>query len=126
MTPVQLVSVVLAQAQQSPWFGVPAQLAALLGGLAGLAALVTGFATRRKIAAEATKTNVDAVAVLNETAVGLLDPFKEQVSFLRAELASTRSELASARSELQTLRHQVAELNEALENERRQHGRTGG
>ena len=125
MTVGVVIGVLLAQVQSSPWFGVPAQVAAVLGGLAGVAALVNGFATRRKIRAEATKTDADAVRVLNETAIELMDPFKEQVAFLRAELASARSELASTRSELQTMRTQVAELTHELDAERRRRDPTG-
>lgn len=76
---------------------------AAAGGLAGIAALAKIGPERRKITAEAFRVGVDSTQVLNNTAVSLLDPYLEQITFLRHELASAREEIMSLRAEIRTL-----------------------
>lgn len=78
-------------------------LIAAVGGVAGLAALAKIGPERRKITAEAFRAGVDSTQVLSSTAVSLLDPYLEQIKFLRSELASARDEITSLRAEIRTL-----------------------
>lgn len=81
---------------------------AILGGTAGIRALVTIGPERRKITADAFRAGVDSTQVLSNTAVALLEPYAEQIKFLRAELASAREEIVSLRAEIRTLRTGLA------------------
>jgi hypothetical protein len=76
---------------------------AAAGGLAGLAALFKIGPERKKITADAFRAGVDSTQVLSNTAVSLLDPYLEQIKFLRTELASAREEITSLRTEIRTL-----------------------
>jgi hypothetical protein len=110
---------------QSWWLSLPALITAVLGGLAGVAALISGFASRRK-------TDAERIKIYNDVALEMLAPSRESVAFLHAELAAARAEgkaqaeemaeraeqlgkqLASAQAEVLDLRSQVAELTAEL------------
>lgn len=77
---------------------------AVVGGTAGIRALTTIGPERRKITADAFRAGVDSTQVLSNTAVSLLDPYVEQIKFLRSELASAREEILALRGEIKTLR----------------------
>lgn len=81
---------------------------AAAGGLAGLAALLKIGPERKRITADAFRAGVDSTQVLSSTAVSLLDPYLEQIKFLRSELASARDEIVSLRSEIRTLQAGLA------------------
>lgn len=76
---------------------------AAIGGIAGITALLKIGPERKKITAEAFRAGVDSTQVLSNTAVSLLDPYLEQITFLRSELASARDEIVSLRAEIRTL-----------------------
>lgn len=115
-----LVLAALAQAAKADqsWFAVGGMIAGLLGGLTGVAALVTGFANRRKTLAEGGKLDAERTQIYADVALEMLAPSREQVAFLR-------SELASAQSEVVTLRKQVGELTREVETLRQIHGGSG-
>ena len=117
----------LAQGHPSPWLGLPAQIAAALGGLAGITALITGLTTRKEIAAKAAKTDADAAAVLSTTAIGLVGPMQSRMDDLnrraseaeaRAEAAERRASEAEAR--IRRLEATVEELTAEIERVRRE------
>lgn len=115
------------------WLSLPAQVAGVLGGLAGLAALVTGFANRRKIDAEGGKLDAEKLRIINDAAIEMLAPSREQVAFLRAEMvkareehqqqmAATRRQLEETQVEVLILKAQVASLTKDLRSAQREHG----
>lgn len=83
-------------------------LLAAIGGIAGITALLKIGPERKKITAEAFRAGVDSTQVLSNTAVSLLDPYTEQIKFLRSELASAREEIVSLRAEIKMLRAGLA------------------
>lgn len=83
-------------------------LLALVGGAAGIVAFAKIGPERRKITAEAYRAGVDSAQVLANTSVSLLDPYLDQIKFLRSELADARSEIASMRLEIADLRSGLA------------------
>lgn len=93
---------------------VAAGLIALLGGAAGITAFAKIGPERRKITAEAYRAGVDSAQVLANTSVALLDPYLEQIKFLRDELGGARAELASARSEIGVLRTELATVKQQV------------
>lgn len=95
-------------------------LIALIGGIAGLAALLRVGPERRKITSEADKSGADAVKALSAAAVALLDPTREQVAFLQADLLAAHDELKALRPELQALRRQVDDLDGQLRSANRE------
>lgn len=105
------------------------QLTIAVAGSSALAGWIGARATRRKIAAEADKSGADASAVLADSALGLLEPWIQQVDRLSARLqtaqnesaraedaaAAARRELSSCRSELDDLRGQLAAARATIE-----------
>jgi hypothetical protein len=91
-----------------------AGLVALVGGAAGLTAFAKVGPERRKITAEAYRAGVDSAQVLATTSVSLLDPYLDQIKFLRSELAGARMEITSLRTQLTTVEAQVARLTTGL------------
>ena len=83
-------------------------LLAAVGGAAGITALAKVGPERKKITAEAFRAGVDSAQVLSNTAVSLLDPYLEQIRYLRGELADARSEIESLRMEIVHLRAGLA------------------
>lgn len=83
-------------------------LLAAIGGVAGITALLKIGPERKKITAEAFRAGVDSTQVLSNTAVALLEPYAEQIKFLRSELAGAREEITSLRAEIRTLRAGLA------------------
>jgi hypothetical protein len=77
---------------------------AVVGGAAGIAAFAKIGPERRKITAEAYRAGVDSAQVLANTSVSLLNPYLDQIKFLRSELADARAEIASMRVEIADLR----------------------
>lgn len=84
---------------------------AAVGGVAGLTAFTKIGPERRKITAQAYRAGVDSAQVLASTSVSLLDPYLDQIKFLRAELAAAHDEIISLRTELAKMRQQVSHLN---------------
>jgi hypothetical protein len=95
-----------------------AQIGALLLGAVGGAAGINSWAKigpeRKKILAESFRAGVDSTEVLNRAAIALLDPYREQIKFLRAENVDLRSEIAGARSEIALLREEIASLRAGI------------
>ena len=73
-----------------------AQIAALLLAAVGGAAGITSWAKvgpeRKKILAESARAGVDSTEVLNRAAIALLDPYREQIQFLRTENVDLHSQ----------------------------------
>lgn len=93
---------------------IGAILVAGLGGIAGLAAWAKVGPERKKILAEAFRAGVDSTEVLNRAAIALLDPYLEQIKFLRQENVELRTEMADARSEIASLRTEIRSLRAGL------------
>lgn len=96
-------------------------LIAVLGGGAGVAALVNAFLTRKKIVSEASKTDMDAAAVMSEQVLKFMEvsskQFKEMQETVReAERASRGAERAlhEAQDEISKLRRHIETLNHLL------------
>jgi hypothetical protein len=87
---------------------IGALLLAALGGAAGIHNWAKIGPERKKILAESVRAGVDSTEVLNRAAIALLDPYREQIEFLRAENVDLRSEITSARSEIASLREEIA------------------
>lgn len=96
-----------------------AALAAALGGLAGLVALLTLKSTKRKLLAEADKSEADAAKVLSDTAVALLEPARLQVKSLREDLATAEAKVTALSTQLDLARAEANRLREDLEATRR-------
>jgi hypothetical protein len=77
---------------------------AALGGLASVATLFQVGSERRKIVADARRAGVDSTQVLASIVVSLLQPSRDQIAFLRSELAAARDENTALRSEIAGLR----------------------
>jgi len=93
----------------SAWVTTAQVLAA--GGIGGFfTEIVRGVSTRRKFRAEAARQGVDANVALSNAAMSLLEPAREQIAFLHAELVAARSEGHQLRAEGQQLRDEVQEL----------------
>lgn len=105
-------------AQQVASAGISVSLVAgwIVAGLGGLASAVALFKIgpeRRKITADVQRAGVDATKVLSDTAVLLLQPSLDQITFLRAELATARTENAQVRTQnAEVLAQNVAMLAE--------------
>ncbi|TCO57112.1 hypothetical protein [Actinocrispum wychmicini] len=89
-------------------------LVAAAGGLAGLGSLVTVRSTKRKISADAEKTEADAVQVLSATAVSLLEPAAAQVRSLRADLAAAETKIVTLTDQLADADRRIADLTRDL------------
>lgn len=85
-----------------------AQIAALLLAAVGGAAGITSWAKvgpeRKKILAESARAGVDSTEVLSRAAVALLDPYREQIQFLRTENIDLHSQVAALRQEIASSR----------------------
>lgn len=91
------------------------QIITALGGVAGLGALLRIGIDKRTARAAAAKEEASAGKVVIDNAVGLLQPFKEQVEFLRQELIAARSESRALRDDVRRLHEYTGRLIEALE-----------
>lgn len=88
--------------------GIVGYIFGAIGTLASLVAFFKVGAERKEIRAKAEKIGVDSTQVLTSTALALLQPSLDQITFLRGELALVRNELAAARSEIVQLRQEIA------------------
>ena len=80
-----------------------------------LTAIVSSVFTRKKISAEAKHTNTDAVQILTNTSVSLLNPMKLQIEFLTGQLER-------ANDQIELLTHTVQALNDKLDKYQTMHG----
>lgn len=80
------------------------------GALTSIGALLKVGVERRKLAADVERAGVDSAKVLSETAVSLLQPSLDQITFLRNELVAARAESQAARNESEELRKEISEL----------------
>lgn len=79
------------------------QISAALGGVTFLSGLITALVLWRRSKAEVKKLNVDAAAVLTDSAMKVLQNVREEAEGLRKELRATRDELAGVRGQLRTV-----------------------
>lgn len=80
-----------------------------LGGTSALIALLKLRADKRKILAEAGKTSADAAAVIQGSAVALLQPLREEIARLSGEVTELRGKVHTLSVELETARAQLRE-----------------
>ncbi len=94
--------------------GVLLPWAVAILGVGGIASLFKVGVDRRRGKAAAERNEADATRVITQTAIGLLEPLKEQVGSLTDELRTTRKEATAeavrARAEQEALRNEVHEL----------------
>ena len=88
------------------------QIVAALGGTSGLAAGINAYLDRQR---NKGKVSADVAKELSDTALGLLEPTREQVAYLRAELADRDSRLHKAESEIRTLRMLMVEMENRIQ-----------
>jgi hypothetical protein len=93
---------------------IGALLLAAVGGVAGISNWIKIGPERKKILAESTRAGVDSTEVLSRAAIALLDPYRQQIEFLRAENGDLRSEITGARSEITSLRKQIDGLRTGI------------
>ena len=91
------------------------QWLAALGGVAGIGALFRIGIERRTGKALAARKEADATRVVTDTAVGLLDPLKEQVEFLRQDLTRSRAEAVALRDDVRDLHEYINLLIDVIE-----------
>lgn len=77
---------------------------AALGPASLVGTLVNAYVQRRKLRAETTKTGIDAVAVLTETATELIAPLRQELALTRDDLSQTRQRLTETQREISALR----------------------
>jgi hypothetical protein len=87
---------------------------AAAGGAAGLTSLLKVGPERRKVNAEAFRAGVDSAQVLSTAAVGLLDPYLDQIKFLSTQLTAAREEIVELRAELAAARSEIGTLRPGL------------
>lgn len=85
-----------------------------VGGLAGLGALLRIGIDRRKARADVRGEEAGTSKIVTDTALGLLEPLRGQISYLTAELGASRQEAAASRHESERLRSEVAQLREYI------------
>jgi hypothetical protein len=83
------------------WISIISTVIAGLGGAGGIAAAVLVFSQRRKLKAE-------AADVIADSAVGLLAPYREELTRLGHDLAAARAETADARHEARHARREMS------------------
>lgn len=96
-------------AAASSWLTSTPALAAAIAGLLTAVGTVAGqIASRRRLSAEIKKyraeghkTDADAAKVISETALELLDPYRKQIEFMRAEQEAERVRMGSQIRQLQ-------------------------
>lgn len=81
----------------------------------GIATLLTALYMRRKIKAETSHTDADAVQILTNTSVSLLEPMQQQISFLTGQLTE-------ANLKIMELNLTVKGLNDRLDKYQELHG----
>lgn len=81
----------------------------------GIATLLTALYMRRKIKAETSHTDADAVQILTNTSVSLLEPMQQQISFLTGQLTE-------ANLKIMELNLTVKGLNDRLDRYQELHG----
>lgn len=105
------------------------QLIAVLGGLTGLASIITAVIQKRKIEAEADKSGADAAQVLSAASIALLAPMEKQLNTLSAQLAASQSRanelddtLRATKTELADVQRMAHGLNRQLQYYRDKYG----
>lgn len=99
-----------------------AQVLIAIAGLSALAGFLKVSADKRKLIADAEKTDAEATAVVVQTALGLLEPYAQQVTMMQARLTGANeqidqltSRLTEARGRVYQLEQQVHELTQELD-----------
>lgn len=72
---------------------------ALIGGIPGLAALVTILISKRQNEATADKTEAEAADVIQGAAIQLLEPLQRRIKELTAEVNALKAEVQETRME---------------------------
>lgn len=89
-------------------------LVVALGGGAGIASLVTAFVTRRKILADAEKTDIDGAQILAQASASLLDPMRSELARMSQQLGRAQAKADDLDNQLAQSTRRVKELNEGL------------
>lgn len=100
-------------------------VAVLIGALGGSAGLIMFFTLRqqkRKLLAEAAKTNsegdktdAEAAEILARASAGMLGPFQDTISSLKRQLTEANVEIEELNRKLRTANKRVAELEDSVE-----------
>lgn len=96
------------------------QLIAVLGGLTGLASIITAIIQKRKIEAEADKSGADAAQVLSAASIALLAPMEKQLNTLSAQLAASQSRANELDDTLRATKTELADVQRMAHNLNRQ------
>lgn len=103
------------------WVSAASQLLLGIAGLVGVGGLLKLTAEKRKVNAEADRTeseagkaDADTVQVITGTALTLLAPLREQVESLTRQLADVQGQLNAAQSKVVYLTGQVDDLSTKL------------
>lgn len=81
----------------------------------GLATFLTALYMRRKIRADTGHVDADAVQILTNTSVSLLEPMKQQIGFLTEQLTKANQQITELKALVET-------LNTKLEKYENDHG----
>lgn len=89
------------------WVTALGLIAALIGAGGGIWNALNIKATRRKLSAEASKAEVDAIAIVGKAAVDLLEPFRARVRELNSEVDVAHARINSLCNEIERLRSAI-------------------
>lgn len=94
-----------------PITGLPIVVEIILAILtpSGLATFITAFYMRRKIKADTTHTETDAVQILTKTSVSLLEPMQQQIDFLNKQLETANKQITQLNEVIKELNIKVDE-----------------
>lgn len=104
----------------SSWFGGASQIISALSIPALLAGLFEWRRTRKKLAAQIARAGITDAAEVTATAITLLGPTREQVTYLQSELSIAYKEVRTARAEASDARKEIAKLRDEVASLRRQ------
>jgi chromosome segregation ATPase len=90
------------------------QISAALGGLTFLAGLITALAIWRKSKSEAKKIDVDAAAVLTDSAMKVLTSVEQRAEKLGRQLEATQEKLDETQDEMRAMRRHMGVLEDLL------------
>jgi predicted RNase H-like nuclease (RuvC/YqgF family) len=84
-------------------------LITVLGGGAGISAIILAILNRKKLNADSAKTKADTASVIEEAAGKLIERYRDHNTNLIQECVGLKSESDSMRAEIETLKGRVDE-----------------
>lgn len=97
------------------WLQVLSVAAALVGGLTGVAALISAIGSRRTLRASARKTDVEALALTIETQQSELRRLYKRLSELEKEQEQDRATITALRARIEQLTAENDALRDRVE-----------